>query len=342
MSDQAIFICRDHMSDPLLDHVANALKQKQYEVIRGPVNKPGEVITYSREEITEFFGRVSVAMFTSRNVCSDDLMRSAPRLHSIVSPSIGVDTIDVSAATNLGILVANGSTPENFVGMAEASIMLMLNLLFGLRESQKVMNNELPRPLPSQRFATTLRGKTIGLIGWGNISRAIAERLRVFEVNILLYSRHVEHNALPDYIRLTDFDSLMSQSDVVGVYVALNQHTRQIIDARALALMKKTAFLVNVSRGHAVDEQALIDALKQRQIAGAALDTFTVEPLPSGSQLRSLPNVILTPHMVGQTREGFAAGCEAAISNITSVVMGRVPDNCLNSEVKTKWRRHHA
>jgi D-3-phosphoglycerate dehydrogenase len=124
----------------------------------------------------------------------------------------------------------------------------------------------------------------------------------------------------------------------VGIFVAVRPDNRQLINAKALGLMKPTAFLVNVARGEAVDERALVQALQSRSIAGAALDTFEVEPLPADSPLRRLDNVILTPHMVGHTRESVQSIARIAFQNVAAILAGDLPVSCKNPQVEARWR----
>jgi D-3-phosphoglycerate dehydrogenase len=267
------------------------------------------------------------------------MLESAPRLSAVVTPSIGVETVDVEAASDLGILVANGAVPENHVSMAEASVMLMLNLFYGLRTTEEALRKNEPRPPPEMLHAEMLMGKTVGIIGFGQIGREVARRLEPFGVHMLAHSPHADPATMPSTVTLTDLNTVMRRSDIVGVFVAVTPANRGLINETTLGLMKPTAYLLNVARGSAIDEPALIRALQQRRIRGAALDTFAVEPLPTNSPLRELDNVILTGHAVGHTREGIAALKAAAEENLRRLISGSLPLHCKNPEIEPRWVR---
>lgn len=332
-----VFICRDHMCDPMLDRIAAELEQAGATVLRGPASQPGEILELPRERWDELIGDTSVAMFSSRWRCTRDLMISSRQLHGIVNPTIGLETVDLRAADELGIVVGHGATPENYVGMAEASIMLMLNLLYDLRGSEAVLKGQRPRPSIDGMSAHLLRDSTVGIVGLGRIGRTVMERLLAFGSQILVHSPSARQEQVPENVRLVDLDTLMKESDIVGVFVAVTPSNRAMINERTLSLMKSSAYLINVARGDAVDELALVRALQERRIAGAALDTFAVEPLPQESPLRSLPNVILTPHLVGHTREAYDSLPVAAVANIKRILRGELPLYCKNPSVLQKW-----
>jgi phosphoglycerate dehydrogenase-like enzyme len=334
-----VFVCRDHMLDILLDPLADQLASWGVQVIRGPKNRPGEVLHYSPAQFSSLFEPADLAVFSSRSRCTRELMQAAPRLRAVINPTIGVETVDLAAATELGILVGNGATPENHIGMAEASVMLMLNLMYGLRQTEEVMRLERPRPNPDAFHARMISGRTVGLLGLGNIGRAVATRLRPFGVKLLAYSPHAGSSSIPAGVDLVSFERLMSEADIVGVFIAVTPGNRHLVNESALRLMKRSAYLVNVARGDAIDEPALVRALQEGWIAGAALDTFAVEPLPSDSPLRGMNNVILTPHLVGHTKDAFDSLGVAAQENIIRVLHGELPLYCKNPQALAQWRQ---
>jgi D-3-phosphoglycerate dehydrogenase len=197
------------------------------------------------------------------------------------------------------------------------------------------LRKSLPRPDPLR--ASQLRGKTVGCVGLGKIGRETARLLAPFGAQLQYNARRdADLTGLPPMPRV-DLDALLRTSDVVVVLAALNAETRGLIGAAKLRLMKKTAILVNVSRGTIVDEAALTEALKDKAIAGAALDVFAVEPLPAESPLRLLPNVILTPHMVGHTFEAHHSLEVATRENLDRVLAGRPPRYVVNPGVLPAW-----
>lgn len=331
-----IFICGDSGQAALLDTVAAALAARGHRIVRGPVDTPGTVRTYSAAERAALIDEADVAIFTTRHDCSRDVLAGASRLRGVCYPVTGVETLDLRAAADLGIIVGHGAVRGNVVGMAESTIMLMLMLLYDVRTNlARMATAQWRRP---GHHAHQLEGKTIGLIGFGRIAREVAARLAPFNVAILTFSPRAWPDDLPKDVVKVDLDTLLRDSDVVSVLTGLTPETRHLLDAERLALMKPTAYLVNTGRGAVIDEAALVDALRQRRFAGAALDTFAVEPLPATSPLRSLDNVLLTPHCVGHTVEGAAEFAPAMVANVESILRGELPPYCKNPEIEDAWR----
>jgi len=331
-----IFICGDTGQVNLLNGVASRLVAEGLDVVRGPANELGQVKRYTHQERQDWLHRVDVAVFTVRHECSRELMQAAPRLRGVCYPTIGVETLDLAAATELGIIVGHGATRGNVVGMAESTLMLMLMLLYDVRTNIALLaQGEWRRPRP---VARQLEGKTVGIVGFGRIARAITERLAGFGVRILICSPRVKPEALPPGVAKTDLHALLAESDIVCLLAGLTDETRRMIGAAGLARMKPEAFLINTGRGELVDEDALFETLRDRRIAGAALDTFTVEPLQPDSPLRGLDNVILTPHTVGHTVEGADEFVPVLAENIRRILAGELPLHCPNPQAEPAWR----
>ena len=267
--------------------------------------------------------------------CFKALLTPAPRLRAIVSPIIGIEGIDIEAATDLGIIVANGHIHENTESVAEATILLMLAALYDLHGTEAVLRNNLPRP--ARMTARMLQGKTVGLIGFGQIARAMTLRLAGWGVIMQAYARRLPSDA-PAGIRFVDLDTLMSTSDVVCVLATLNNESRGLLDAQRLSLLKRGAVLVNTARGPIIDEAALCEIAKERSDLRLALDTFAVEPLHPTSPLRAIPNAILTPHMVGHTQEALSAMPDMAVENVTRILAGELPVFVCNPTVVGRWK----
>ena len=267
--------------------------------------------------------------------CSKALLAPARRLRGVVSPITGIEGIDIKAATELGIIVANGQIRENTESLAEATILLMLAALYDLHATEAVLRDNLPRP--ARMTARMLRGKTVGLIGFGQIARAVAMRLEGWGVTIQAYARRLPNDS-PDHVRFVDLDYLMGTSDVVCVLATLNSESRGLLNAERLRRLKQGAVLVNTGRGPIIDEVALYEVAKERPDLRFALDTFTVEPLPLTSPLRDIPNAILTPHMVGHTQELQNASPEMAVENVTRILAGKLPVFVCNPTVVARWQ----
>jgi D-3-phosphoglycerate dehydrogenase len=262
-------------------------------------------------------------------------LATATRLRAIVSAVTGVDGIDVPAASERGIVVANAQTEENVIGMAEATVLLILAALYDFNDTQDRLRRSLPRPDPLR--ARQLRGKTLGFIGLGKIGRETARLLAPWGATMQYCARRdADPAGLPPMSRV-DLDTLLRTSDVVVLLASLNEETRGLLSAEKLRLMKNTAILVNTARGAIVDEAALHQALSSGTIRGAALDCFAVEPLAADSPLRGLPNVILTPHMVGHTYEAHHSLEVATRDNLDCILAGRPPRYVVNPGVLPAW-----
>jgi D-3-phosphoglycerate dehydrogenase len=279
--------------------------------------------------------QVQVAVGFGTMPMSAAVFDAAPRLHAVVSCVSGTDGFDVPAATQRGILVANAATPDNQRGMAEAAVMLMLNLVHDLDSSRQAMRLGLPRPYPMP--AQSLWGKTVGLVGWGRISAMTAELLRPWGVRLLVHSRREHPGDMPDHVALTPLDALMRDSDVVCVLAGAQAGAPPIVTRPHLASMKPSAFFISLARGSTVDEAALTEVLAQKRIAGAALDVFHTEPLPDHSALRGLDHVILTPHRVGHTWESDQSLILATTANVQALWRGQVPPLLCNPAALALW-----
>jgi phosphoglycerate dehydrogenase-like enzyme len=327
---QSQIVIAGRMGGPtgLLDDIANALESLGHQVN----SFPDADVLY--RNIAALRG-TDVLVATPRFRCSRQLLASAPCLRGVVSPVTGIEGIDVSAATDLGVIVANGHTRENSESLAEATILLVLAALYDLHASEAILRHNLARP--AQPTARMLRGKTIGMIGFGEIARAMVVRLSGWDVRMLVCARSV-HTDAPGNVTWVGIDELLRRSDVVCVLASLNAETENLLNAERLRLLKPGAVLVNTARGAIIDEVALYQIAGERPDLLLALDTFTTEPLPSNSPLRSLPNAILTPHMVGHTQESIAAVPATAVENVRRILAGDLPLHTCNPDVVVRWR----
>src|SRR5579883_2320952 len=274
-----------------------------------------------------------------------DVMLASDKLRIVAKYTIGVDDIDVDAATELGILVTHGPTESNWGGVAEGTIAMILALLKKVRERDEAMKrgrwraDELQGTYLGRRM-DGYPGITIGLVGLGRIGSRVADLLRPWRVRMIAYDPHVP----PSRFALTgvepvDYETLLRESDVVSFHVVLTKETRHMFGAEQVALMKPSAVFINTSRGGVVDERALADALEKNRIAAAALDVFEDEPLPQDSPLRELKHkVLLSPHMVSSNvGSGLGPGITWATRSVLRALRGEVPDNVYNVDVIPVW-----
>jgi D-3-phosphoglycerate dehydrogenase len=228
------------------------------------------------------------------------LLEKASKLRVIGRAGVGVDNVDVEAATKRGVLVMN--TPGgNAVSVAEHTIALMLGLARAVPQANASI--QAGRWEKSAFSGTEMRGKTLGLVGLGRVGTEVARRARGLEMKVVAYDPFVTPAAAREVeVELLPLDEVLRQSDVVSLHTSLSGSTEKMIDAAAIAKMKKGARLINCARGELIDEAALAEALRSGQLAGAAVDTFATEP-PKNSPLVGLPNLIATPHIAGSTAE---------------------------------------
>ena len=275
------------------------------------------------------------------------IMRSSSNLRIIAKYTIGVDDVDVDAATQLGILVTHSPTESNWGGVAEGTIAAMLTLLKKVRERDRQLKETTGWSDPGLQGiyvgsrADGYAGITLGLIGLGRIGSRVATLMRPWKMRILACDPYVPDSKFTEHgVQRVDLPTLLRESDVVSLHVVLTKETRHLISTPQLALLKPTAILINTSRGFCVDEGALIEALRRGQIAGAALDVFEHEPLSPDSQLRNMgEKVLLSPHMISYNiGSGLGPGILWATESILRALRGEVPDNVYNKEVIPQWQ----
>jgi len=321
--------------------IAQILEAAGCEIVVLPAADPGGPSEWSGEEIERYFldADAFVGTFNGKPV-SRKVLEAATKLRVGVSPIIGTETIDVEAATDLGIAIGYGAAPENLLGVAEAVVMLAAALVKNLPGKWDAVRGGGWRVDDPGHM---VMGRTIGLIGLGNIGRAVARRLQGWECNLIAADPYVRPEAAAELgVRLVDLDTLMRESDVVSVMVTLTRETTHLVGERQLALMKPTAYLINTSRGPCVDEAALIRALDEGRLAGAAIDTWEQEPARADNPLRTHPRVIATAHNVGHSEEVYAALPGLAAENVLRGLRGEEPVCFRNPEVLPRWRERLA
>lgn len=262
----------------------------------------------------------------------DEALDQSGCLRALISPYAGIEGFDRPAATAHGVIIANGNVRDGTISMAEAAIMLILASLYDLPGREQHLRSNAPGMPP---LGEMLYGKTIGLVGFGRIARAIVDRLLPWGVRFQTYSpRYATSSAT---IAAVDLDTLLASSDVICVVSALNDETRHLLDAERLRKIRPGATIVNVARGAIIDEAALVREAQAGRFSRLALDVFETEPLPTDSPLRTIPNAILTPHAIGHTRGVAPQIPSGACATILSVLDGRPPSHVCNPEVLPVW-----
>jgi phosphoglycerate dehydrogenase-like enzyme len=256
----------------------------------------------------------------------------AAKLRLVQRLGVGYDNIDLDAATRRGIPVCN--MPDFNAGtVAEHTLMLMLALLRRVFDSTFLMKaGQWPVSAVAAQGIFELRGKVLGIIGLGAIGREVARRAKSFDVDIR-YFDVCRQAALEEELgaAFMPFHELLRTSDIVTCHVPLTPETHGLLGAQELGLMKPTAIFINTARGALVNEEALASALQRKAIAGAGIDVFTEEPLDARHPLRQCPNLLLTPHTAGQTREAMDRMVSMLLENIDRVARGEEPRYRVNA-----------
>lgn len=292
--------------------------------------------TTSEDQLVEFVKDVDVIMVVYAKI-TKRIINSATKLKGIVRYGIGVDNIDLEAATAKGVIVAN--VPDYAIEtVADHTWALILALVRRIVIADKYVRNRLyigkwTNP-PEYLRGIDLSGKVLGLIGVGRIGREVAKRAKGFGVKILGYDPYISGDVAKEFgIELVNLDTLLSESDIISIHCPLTKETYHLINEDKIRLMRKRPYIINTARGAIIDEKALYKALKEGWIAGAALDVFEIEPPPENNPLFELDNVVLTPHIAWYTEEALRRLEMSAVEEAIRILRGELPRNIVNREV---------
>jgi phosphoglycerate dehydrogenase-like enzyme len=303
----------------LLDQAANQVEYSFLEN-RPPAIRP--------EQIADLDGLVLFALHADASTFA----QGAKRLVGIGRFGVGYDSVDVAACTANDVALFTTPSASRHP-MAAASLAYLLALGKQLFSKDRLVRENRWAERGTVQ-GVELQRKTLGIIGLGNIGREVVRLVAPFEMRVLAYDPYVAaEQARGLGVELVRLPALLEQADFVCIHAALTEETRGMINATALALMKPTAYLVNLARGPIIDQRALAEALAARRIAGAAIDVFEIEPCASDDPLLSLDNVLLAPHTAGITRD-FTRGmgvvdCEGMLA----LARGELPEHVVNKEV---------
>lgn len=280
----------------------------------------------SREDLERALRGSDALVVRSATKVDEALLEMAPSLRVVARAGVGVDNIDLDAATRRGIAVFNAPN-ANTTAAAELTVALILAALRHIADADRSIREG--RWDRAAFKGAELAGRRLGLVGAGRIGREVAARCRAFEMTVLACDPYLSES---DEVELCALERVLAESDVVSLHVPLNDETRHLIDADRLAQMRRGSYLVNVSRGGVIDEEALVDALESGHLAGAALDVFENEPLPATSPLLRAPNLVLTPHLGASTGEAQAR----VASEVAETVRRALAEGDLSSAVNAE------
>jgi D-3-phosphoglycerate dehydrogenase len=298
------------------------LQDAGYEIITPEQDQP-----LKEAEMISLIGYVD-AVLVGNDAVTEHVIAAAPHLKVVSKHGVGVDNVDVPAATRAGVIVTN--TPgANQVAVAEMAVALIMAL------TRKTAYHDIVVKSGgwSRIIGTELAGKTVGLVGLGRIGKEVVLRLKGFQVKFLAYDVYQDNTfAAENGVRFVTLDELLSESDIVTLHAVLTSDTQGFIGEKELRRMKPGAFLVNTARGGLVDEQALYQALSENRLAGAGLDVFAEEPPKNSPLLQLGDKVLLTPHLGAQTTETVLRMGQMAAENIVQVLRGERPMGLVNPD----------
>ena len=294
-----------------LERLKAAIPQDSADAVcRYDLDRPSDYANWHQTDILVTFARP----------CDQRDIDRGHNLRAIILPSLGFEGVDINAAIESGIAVANGHVTENFESVAEAAFLFALMTLYDVQAAQARLRTGKARTGPA--VARMLKGKTVGIIGFGNIAKAFVARLEGWGVKILVSARRGIDCKRSD-ITQCDLETLLQASDIVLPLIPLTPETDGLLSKARLLTMKPGAILINLSRGKIVDEEALCDPQVLGHLGGIALDVFEIEPLPLDSPVRAHPRAILTGHEIAQTQENLNGLFDTALENIMAAIAGK-------------------
>lgn len=311
---------------PTLDHERSALASVEANLLVAQSGDEHELIQLAPQ---------ADAILTCWKRVTAPVLAAAPRCRLVSRYGIGLDNIAVEQATQLGILVTN--VPDFCLDEVSDHVMALLLaaarrvVRFAGQTRTGVWSQKTGQGMPR------LRGQTLGLIGYGNLARAVVPKALGFGLKIIAYTPRLAPDALAPFgVATNDLGFLLREADYVSIHAPLTAETRGLIDAHALQLMKPSAVLINTARGAIVDEAALLTALRENRLAGAALDVLTQEPPRPDHPLLALDNVIVTPHTAFYSEAATVELAQKAAAHVAQVLAGQVPTNLINPLVLTQ------
>ncbi|MCK5767809.1 MAG: hydroxyacid dehydrogenase [Candidatus Atribacteria bacterium] len=316
-----------------IHHEVQKFLELHAKFIISPVKRTSAEISHLMQE------QQTDALIVRPGKINKEIMKASPCLQVIVKHGVGYNNIDIDAATELELPVLY--TPyANFESVAEHTLALIFSMTKKINLLDKEMKNNKSWP-KSKYSLEELKHKCIGLIGMGRIGLRVIQLLSPLEMQVLIYDPFVSKNALPPGVKkVKTVKELAQNADIISIHCPLTKETTCILGKEELNSMKSNAYLINTARGELVDETALIEVLKNGIIAGAALDTFSLEPLSNDNPLLELNNVIVTPHVAGTTVESFIRMGVTAVKLALQVLEGKkeeIPiDHFINREALRK------
>ena len=307
--------------------VADAINEKGIENLKEVADVTVDT-SITPEELVNTIHEYDGIIVRSRTKVTKEVISKADNLKIIARAGVGVDNIDLDAATEKGIMVVN-SPESTSITVAEHTMGLLLSMARKLSIADKSVKEG---KWEKKKFmGVELRNKTLGVIGMGRIGSQVVNRCKAFEMDAVAYDPYLpEEVAKQMGVELTDLETVLKKADFITIHVPLTPETKHLISNNEFEIMKDTAFITNCARGGIIDEDALYDALKNNKIGGAALDVYEDEPPAEDSKLFELDNIVLTPHIAASTKEAQRDAAIIVADEIIDLFKGGTPKNVLN------------
>lgn len=315
-----ILVSASHF-DTLCKDAWELLEKNGHEVI---YDKTRSFPAYSFEELKDIIGDIDAAII-GMDKYTEEVFEIAPKLKAVAKFGVGVDNIDLVAAKKHGVKALN-APGQNSNAVAELTVCYILDML------RKVIpiHEELKEGNWPRWIGSELRGKTVGLVGFGAIARLVAKKLQGFDVQIKAYDLFMNQKLADELgVKACSLDEIIETSDVVSLHIPVSDDTYHMFNTEMFMRMKKGSYLVNAARGGLVDLDDLTKALGEGQLAGAALDAFEMEPLPKGMEIFNY-NVVCTPHIGAESFEAYRDVSLCVSKDIIRVLAGEEPEHCVN------------
>lgn len=315
-----ILVSASHF-DTLCKDAWELLEKNGHEVI---YDKTRSFPAYSFEELKDIIGDIDAAII-GMDKYTEEVFEIAPKLKAVAKFGVGVDNIDLVAAKKHGVKALN-APGQNSNAVAELTVCYILDML------RKVIpiHEELKEGNWPRWIGSELRGKTVGLVGFGAIARLVAKKLQGFDVQIKAYDLYMNQKLADELgVKACSLDEIVETSDVVSLHIPVSDDTYHMFNTEMFMRMKKGSYLVNAARGGLVDLDDLTKTLREGQIAGAALDAFEMESLPKGMEIFNY-NVVCTPHIGAESFEAYRDVSLCVSKDIIRVLAGEEPEHCVN------------
>lgn len=311
--------------DTLCQDAWKLFEENGIDVVFDPAK---EFPAYTTEEIENHPDREDIvaALIGMDDFRDERKYQALPNLKAVAKFGVGVDNIDGELAKKYGVKALN-APGQNSNAVAELTVAMILDLLRHVMPLHK----DMEKGLWTRFIGSEIKGKTVGLLGFGAIARLVAKKLQCFDVEVIAFDLYPNEQAAKELgVRMTTQEEVITKSDIVSIHIPATPETHHLFNKETIASMKDGAYLINPARGALVDLDAVAEALISGKLAGAAMDAFEVEPLPLDSPILKCENIVLTPHTGAETKESYYNVSMTTAKDIIKVIKGEEPEHCVN------------